>query len=144
MTASLTRREALTVLTGFVGTALVAPRTLAAGPWSGYGRAIVIDGCGAPGNSVSENSGSLTAALVDDVRRSGLTCISITVGPVGTTAQAPIRGISRKIRRRRTDMSVSCTNGSKRALTERMAPAPAPVPEPAEAAPRGPSRRGTR
>lgn len=86
MTASLTRREALTVLTGFVGTALVAPRSLAAGAWSGYGRAIVIDGCGAPGNSVLENSGSLTAALVDDVRRSGLTCISITVGPVGTTA----------------------------------------------------------
>jgi membrane dipeptidase len=48
-----------------------------------YRRAIVIDGLGGLGNS--ETAGPLTDAQVQDVRNSGLTCVHLTMRPVGTT-----------------------------------------------------------
>ncbi len=48
-----------------------------------YRRAIVIDGLGGLGNS--ETTGPLSDAQVGDVRNSGLTCLHLTLRPVGTT-----------------------------------------------------------
>ena len=48
-----------------------------------YRRAIVIDGLGGLGNS--ETDGPLTDAQVQDVRNSGLSCVHLTMRPVGTT-----------------------------------------------------------
>lgn len=49
-----------------------------------YRRAIVIDGLGGLGNSGTD--GPLAAAQVQDIRNSGLTCLHLTLRPVGTTA----------------------------------------------------------
>ncbi len=49
-----------------------------------YRRAIVIDGLGGLGNS--ETDGPLVDAQVQDIRNSGLTCLHLTLRPVGTTA----------------------------------------------------------
>jgi membrane dipeptidase len=49
-----------------------------------YRRAIVIDGLGGLGNSATD--GPLSDAQVQDVRDSGLTCVHLTLRPVGTTA----------------------------------------------------------
>ena len=48
-----------------------------------YRNAIVIDGLGGLGNS--QTNGPLTDALVKDARDSGITCVHITMRPVGTT-----------------------------------------------------------
>ncbi|MEX0735077.1 MAG: membrane dipeptidase [Steroidobacteraceae bacterium] len=48
-----------------------------------YRNAIVIDGLGGLGNSASR--GPLTDAYIQDVRDSGITCVNITLRPVGTT-----------------------------------------------------------
>src|SRR5688572_18360397 len=48
-----------------------------------YRRAIVIDGLGGLGNS--ETDGPLADSQVQDVRNSGLTCVHVTMRPVGTT-----------------------------------------------------------
>jgi membrane dipeptidase len=50
-----------------------------------YRDVIVIDGLGGLGNSAAEG-GALTEALIQDVRDSGLTCVHMTILPVGTTA----------------------------------------------------------
>ena len=49
-----------------------------------YRRAIVIDGLGGLGNS--ETMGPLTDAQVGDIRDSGLSCVHLTMRPVGTTS----------------------------------------------------------
>jgi membrane dipeptidase len=49
-----------------------------------YRDVIVIDGLGGLGNSASEN-GPLAEAYVKDARDSGLTCVHMTILPVGTT-----------------------------------------------------------
>jgi membrane dipeptidase len=49
-----------------------------------YERSIVVDGLGGPGGMGTDRGEPLTAAQVDDVRRSGLTCAHVTVGYVGT------------------------------------------------------------
>jgi membrane dipeptidase len=51
----------------------------------GYDGAIVIDGLGGPGDSVSRIGVPLSDAHVDNVRRSGLTAVNVTILPVGTT-----------------------------------------------------------
>ena len=48
-----------------------------------YRNAIVIDGLGGLGNS--ETEGPLTDAQVQDIRDSGITCLHLTMRPVGTT-----------------------------------------------------------
>jgi membrane dipeptidase len=48
-----------------------------------YRNAIVIDGLGGLGNS--QTNGPLTDALVKDAHDSGITCVHITMRPVGTT-----------------------------------------------------------
>jgi membrane dipeptidase len=85
MSAQISRRS---VLAGTVAgaVALAVPWRIARGAsWSGYADAIVIDGCGSPGNSASDTDVPLAASQVEDVRLSGLTCICITVGGVGSS-----------------------------------------------------------
>lgn len=62
------------------------PRTLAAshGSWPGYARAILIDGLGGPGSQASELGRPLTPGEVSDLRHSGMTCLHLTVGEVGS------------------------------------------------------------
>jgi membrane dipeptidase len=80
----ITRRAALA--SAVAGAAAYALPWLAAhaSAWRGYGDAIVIDGCGSPGSSTTDASAPLSDAQVEDVRLSGLTCICVTVGGVGT------------------------------------------------------------
>jgi membrane dipeptidase len=78
MSPNLSRRS---VLAGAL--ALALPWRLAAGsPWRRYDASTVIDGCGGPGNSAFDPDRPLAAAEVEDVRRSGLACICVTVGGV--------------------------------------------------------------
>jgi membrane dipeptidase len=62
------------------------PRTArtANGSWAHYADAIVIDGLGGPGGQASELGAPLTADEVTDVRESGMTCLHLTVGEVGS------------------------------------------------------------
>lgn len=67
--------------------ALALPRSLrAVTSWGGYDAALVIDGCGSPGNSQYDDAGSLPDEALADLRRSGVSCICVTVGGV---ANAP-------------------------------------------------------
>jgi membrane dipeptidase len=50
-----------------------------------YRRAIVIDGLGGPGDSDAEPGTPLSDAAIGDSKASGLTCVNVTLGPVGTT-----------------------------------------------------------
>ena len=45
----------------------------------------MIDGLGGPGSSVTKFGEPLPAADVESLRRSGLTALNVTIGPVGTT-----------------------------------------------------------
>jgi membrane dipeptidase len=72
-------------VSGVLALALPITRTRAAG-WRAYDDAIVIDGLGGPGSLTAEADAPLTDAHVKDVRNSGLTCVHLTILPVGTTA----------------------------------------------------------
>jgi membrane dipeptidase len=61
-------------------------RFVAASSWSGYERAIVIDGLSGPGNSTTKPGYPLPEEDVESVRRSGLTALHLTISPVGTTS----------------------------------------------------------
>lgn len=86
MAATLSRR---TMLEGSIAgaVALALPRSLRAErSWGGYDAALVIDGCGSPGNSRYEEVGPLPEDALTDLRDSGVSCICVTVGGV---ANAP-------------------------------------------------------
>lgn len=71
---------------GAAAAASLLPLRLALGAgWNGYEQVIVIDGLGGPGNSFSDTNSPLPAAQVDDVMQSGLTCVHLSILPVGTT-----------------------------------------------------------
>jgi membrane dipeptidase len=92
MKTTLDRRQFLTLsAVAALGTA-VAPRAFGlstAEPampdarWSGYARAIVIDGLGGPGGGESGPDGLLTSAELADAQASGLTAANLTLGSVG-------------------------------------------------------------
>jgi membrane dipeptidase len=82
----ISRRSLLaSSLAGAITLALPA-RRVAAADWSGYDKAIVIDGLGGPGSMTAEPDSPLTDANIRDVKDSGLTCVHMTLGPVGTNA----------------------------------------------------------
>lgn len=65
-----------------------------------YVRALVFDGCGAPGDNDSdaEKGIRLSARAVADAKASGVTCVNVTVGPVGNRPDATaFEGIVRDI-----------------------------------------------
>ncbi len=49
-----------------------------------YDASIVIDGCGGPGELTTGPDPRLAAATLDEIRRSGVTAVNLTIGPVGT------------------------------------------------------------
>jgi membrane dipeptidase len=84
---AMTRLSRRTFVAGSTAAAIgLALRTPA---WSAgstvFRDAIVIDGLGGLGNSAAEDA-PLTDALIQDIRDSGLTCVHMTILPVGTTA----------------------------------------------------------
>ena len=65
---------------------------------TGYDADVVIDACGGPGSYNSEQGIPLNDSMLQDIRASGLTCASVTVGPVGTRPSAEaLEGIFRDI-----------------------------------------------
>jgi len=50
-----------------------------------YRKAVVIDGLGGFGNSTAEGDAPLTDAFIQDIRDSGVTCVHVTILPVGST-----------------------------------------------------------
>ncbi|MFT3792518.1 MAG: membrane dipeptidase [Rudaea sp.] len=55
--------------------------------WGGYDDAIVIDSLGTPGIYGSEDLAPLTSTAIDDVRKSGISAVNLTVGEVGSYSQ---------------------------------------------------------
>lgn len=86
MALEVSRRFVLRAATAGLA-ALGAPVewTRAAG-WGRYKDALVIDGLGGPGSSSADSDAPLTDAHVQDARDSGLSCVHVTILPVGTTA----------------------------------------------------------
>jgi membrane dipeptidase len=88
---TIDRRRLLVAGAALAGSALLphavrrAHAAAEAGTWSGYADALVIDGCGAPGNS-DEDDHALGAGELRDIRDSGLTAINLTVSGVGSYA----------------------------------------------------------
>ncbi len=81
----LTRRRFIAAASAAAAVSLSPPlRALAQSSSGIYERSIVIDGLGGPGGMGVDRGQPLTAAQVDDVRRSGVTCAHVTVGYVGT------------------------------------------------------------
>ena len=63
-----------------------------------YGRSIVVDGCGGPGDFSTDADHPLSDAVVNDARDSGVTCVNLTVGPVGIPSDtAAFEGIVRDV-----------------------------------------------
>lgn len=63
---------------------LPSPAPPADAHWSGYTRAIVIDGLGGPGGGEEKNpDGLLTSSELADAQASGLTAANLTIGSVG-------------------------------------------------------------
>ncbi len=65
-----------------------------------YDRAVVVDACGGPGTGDSgpEKGAPLPASALADAKASGITCVNVTVGPVGNRPDATaFEGIVRDI-----------------------------------------------
>ena len=71
------------LLGGWMGTAFAATNEIPE-PWQGYAQGIIIDALGGPGQYGADPAASLTAAMLDDVRKSGLTAVNVTVSGVGS------------------------------------------------------------
>ncbi len=61
-----------------------AARAQSANGRGSISRAIVIDGLGGPGGHATEDGAELSPSEVDDIKVSGMTCLHLTVGEVGT------------------------------------------------------------
>src|SRR5262245_21199641 len=68
---------------GAIALALRAPAFAASD--NPYRKSVVIDGLGGFGNSTAEGDAPLADAFIQDVRNSGVTCVHVTILPVGTT-----------------------------------------------------------
>jgi len=79
---NLTRRSFVAGSTAAAFSIALQPAAFATGQGV-YRDAIVIDGLGGIGNS--ETEGPLSDAQVQDIRGSGITCLHMTMSPVGTT-----------------------------------------------------------
>lgn len=97
MTFSRRRFMELGVLAGLAATR--GARVLAQGaPESGYAGAVVIDGCGGPGDFHVDSGVPLSDRAVRQARGSGVTAVNLTVGPVGNLPDAAaFEGIVRDI-----------------------------------------------
>lgn len=86
MQSRITRRA---VLAGTAALAAVRALPAAAADsklrWPRYRDALAIDGLGGPGHSGTPENAPLPAAALDDLQRSGLACVHLTILPVGTT-----------------------------------------------------------
>jgi membrane dipeptidase len=78
----ISRRSLLASSLAGAITLALPPRHAAAADWSGYDKAIVIDGLGGPGSMTAEPDSPLTDAHIKDVKDSGLTCVHMTLGAV--------------------------------------------------------------
>jgi len=81
----ISRRSILKGAGAAAAASLLPLRLVLGAGWTGYEQVIVIDGLGGPGNSFSDTNSPLPAAQVDDVTQSGLTCVHLSILPVGTT-----------------------------------------------------------
>jgi membrane dipeptidase len=85
MMIHISRRSFITNATACAFAGLLPARFARTADRFRYDAAIVIDGLGGPGDSVSKIGVPLSAAHVENVRRSGLTAVNLTILPVGTT-----------------------------------------------------------
>ena len=81
----INRRSFLTEATALaLASAVPMPLAFAADRFR-YDAAIVIDGCGSPGDGANELGDRISETHLDNVRKSGLSAINVTILPVGTT-----------------------------------------------------------
>lgn len=73
----------LPLLGGLGGRSFAATQSAPAA-WSRYVTATVIDGLGGPGQYGADPAAPLTSAMLDDIRKSGLTAVNVTVSGVGS------------------------------------------------------------
>lgn len=93
----LTRRHLLSMATLSSLTPLAsAPLFAAPTAEEIYARAIAIDGCGGPGGRQPGSGQPLNALEIDDVRNSGVSAISMTIGAVG--AMPPLQAFEKIVR----------------------------------------------
>jgi membrane dipeptidase len=64
---------------------LIPVRFAFAEDWNGYDNAIVIDGLGGPGNGSTAPGKPLSDVDLENIHRSGLTAMNLTILPVGST-----------------------------------------------------------
>lgn len=63
-----------------------------------YKTAIVVDGCGGPGGFSVDPQVPLTSRMIADAKNSGITCVNLTVGPVGNRPNSEaLEGIFRDL-----------------------------------------------
>ncbi len=94
---SMYRRELLHLGGAGLAAALLMPRMLSANISSTlYERSVVIDGLGFPGSMDTTPGAELSNPEIQDIARSGLTAIHLTVGDVGT--MPPLQAFEKIIR----------------------------------------------
>lgn len=67
---------------------LAATAPSSAPAWAGYTGTVVIDTLGSPGGAIDDDSNQLSARDLDDVRKSGLTALNLTVNADGIGSYA--------------------------------------------------------
>lgn len=93
----ISRRHLLFTATAVGLAAMVKPPILSASAASSlYSRSIAIDGCGGPGGRQPGSDNLLNAEEVADVRQSGVSAISMTIGTVG--AMPPLEAFEKIVR----------------------------------------------
>src|SRR5262245_2659688 len=81
----ISRRSFVTHTAVFAAVGLMPIRFASAEDWNGYDAATVIDGLGGPGNGATKPGEPLSAVDLENMQRSGLTALNLTILPVGST-----------------------------------------------------------
>lgn len=81
----ISRRSFVTNSTVCAIAGLIPVRFASAEDWNGYDSAIVIDGLGGPGNGSTAPGKPLSDVDLENIHRSGLTAMNLTILPVGST-----------------------------------------------------------
>ncbi len=90
----MTRREFAWLAAG-AGLGMAMPGRGRAAGWSGYRDAVVVDGCGGPGDPAEDDPAApLTPQAVSDAAASGVTAVNLTVGLPGEALESTVKNLA--------------------------------------------------
>lgn len=71
---------------GLVAQNAAGPKVSSTAPYGG----VQVDGCGSPAGFSLDTEAPLSDSMIDEVRKSGITCVNVTVGTVGNKPESEV------------------------------------------------------